>query len=113
MCDHLSDLVFAVLIVYVPSSEKGRARREGQGGLFPFTLHAGQLMWTATKANMVYLYPICSFGGKNVFIILKLVFGEVPNLMMVKVIYPATMRCLRRRSGRNGGRQGEGGVGMK
>jgi hypothetical protein len=33
---------------------------------------------------MVYVYRICSSGGKNVFIILKLVFGEVSNLIMVK-----------------------------
>jgi hypothetical protein len=41
-------------------------------------------MWTATKANMVYLYRIRDSGGKNVFTILKLVFGEVLNLIMVK-----------------------------
>ena len=72
----------------------------GQGGLFPFVFHAGQLMWTATKANMVYLYPMCSFGGKNVLTILKLVFGEVPNLMMVKSYMSrgtaaAALRCVR------------------
>ena len=33
---------------------------------------------------MVYVYRIRSSGGKNVFTILKLVFGEVPNLIMVK-----------------------------
>jgi hypothetical protein len=33
---------------------------------------------------MVYLYRIRNSGGKNVFTILKLVFGEVLNLIMVK-----------------------------
>jgi len=33
---------------------------------------------------MVYLYRIRSSGGKNVFTILKLVFEEVSNLIMVK-----------------------------
>jgi hypothetical protein len=47
-------------------------------------------MWTATKANMVYMYRIRSSGGKNVFTVLKLVFGEVPNL--IKVIYPIGRR---------------------
>ena len=90
MCDHLFDLVFAenmkkkTLQCCVLSSQKGRAKRQGQGCLFSFTLYAGQLMWTVTKANMVYVYRICSSGGKNVFIILKLVFGEVSNLIMVK-----------------------------
>ena len=45
-------------------------------------------MWTVTKANMVYVYRIRSSGGKNVFIILKLVFGEVSNLIMVKSYIP-------------------------
>jgi len=33
---------------------------------------------------MVYLYRIRDSDGKNVFTILKLVFGEVLNLIMVK-----------------------------
>ena len=53
-----------------------------------FSLHPpcwlADMIWTATKANMVYLYWIRDSGGKNVFTILKLVFGEVLNLIMVK-----------------------------
>ena len=41
-------------------------------------------MWTATKANMVYLYRIRDSDGKNIFTILKLVFEDVLNLIMVK-----------------------------
>ena len=92
MCDHLSDLVFAEKYKKTycnadcvrPELRERESKAPGQGGLFPFTLHAGQLMWTATKANMVYLYRIRDSGGKNVFTILKLVFGEVLNLIMVK-----------------------------